>query len=84
MEINQTGRQVAFTLEGEYFFEGKGSISGNKMALTDALFHNYEARGLSSRKDAIISKKERDTDSLTCDGDQFVDRGHLKNWIFLK
>ena len=51
--------------------------------MTDSLFQNYQARGLSSRDDAIISKEARDADPLTCDGDQFTDSGNLENYVVL-
>jgi len=51
--------------------------------MTDSVFQNYQARGLSSRTDAIISKEARDADPLTCDGDQFTDSGNLENYVVL-
>ena len=51
--------------------------------MTDSLFQNYQARGLSSRDDAIISKEARDADPLTCDGDEFIDSGNLENYVVL-
>ena len=51
--------------------------------MTDVVFQDYQARGLNSRSDAIISKEARDTDPLTCDGEEFTDSGNLENWIIL-
>lgn len=51
--------------------------------MTDSLFQRYQARGLSSRDDVIISEAERDADPLTCDGEEFVDSGNLENWVTL-
>ena len=51
--------------------------------MTDAVFQHYQARGLNSRNDAIISKEERDADQLTCVGEDFVDSGNLENWVVL-
>jgi len=51
--------------------------------MTDSLFQDYQARGLSSRDDAIISKEARDADPLTCDGEEFTDSGNLENWVVL-
>ena len=51
--------------------------------MTDSLFQDYQARGLSSRDDAIISKEARDADPLTCDGEEFIDSGNLENWVVL-
>ena len=51
--------------------------------MTDSVFQDYQARGLSSRDDAIISKEARDADPLTCDGEEFADSGNLENWVVL-
>lgn len=51
--------------------------------MTDSVFQDYQARGLISRNDAIISKEERDADPLVCDGEEFVDSGNLENWVTL-
>jgi hypothetical protein len=51
--------------------------------MTDSLFQDYQARGLSSRDDAIISKEARDADPLTCDGEEFTDSGNLENYVVL-
>ena len=52
--------------------------------MTDFLFQNYQARGLSSRADIIISKEERDADPLVCEGEEeFIYTGNLENWITL-
>ena len=51
--------------------------------MTDLLFQDYQARGMGSRDEAIISKEERDADPLTCDGEEFVDSGNLENWVTL-
>jgi hypothetical protein len=51
--------------------------------MTDALFQTYQPRGVASRQDMIISKEERDADPLTCEGESFLDRGHLPGWVDL-
>jgi len=51
--------------------------------LEDAVFDAYVARGAASRQDFIISKEARDADPLQCVGEQFVDGGHLENWVSL-
>lgn len=51
--------------------------------MTDIIFENYQARGINSRNDAIISKEARDADPLTCDGEEFTDNGNLENWVIL-
>ena len=51
--------------------------------ITDSVFQDYQAHGLSSQDDAIISKEARDADPLTCDGEEFADSGNLENWVIL-
>ncbi len=51
--------------------------------MTNSLFQNYQARGISSRDDMVITKEQRDADPLTCDGEEFLDSGHLENWVTL-
>lgn len=51
--------------------------------ITDPVFQDYKARGLSSRNAAIISKAARDADPLTCQGENFVNSGNLVNWVTL-
>ena len=40
-------------------------------------------RGAASPQDFIITKEERDAGPLQCNVDQFVDSGHLENWVIL-
>jgi len=51
--------------------------------MADSVFQDYQARGLTSRNDAIISKEARDADPLTCDGEEFTAGGNLENWVIL-
>lgn len=51
--------------------------------MTEPLFATYQARGMSSRTNAIISKEARDADPLTCNGETFAGPGHLPNWLTL-
>jgi len=52
--------------------------------ITDDVFQLYQARGVSSRSEFIITKEERDGDPLECTGqEQFVDRGNIENWVHL-
>jgi hypothetical protein len=52
--------------------------------MTDSLFQAYQARGLGSRSDAIITKEARDADPLTCEGETFVSgSGLLEDWVYL-
>ncbi len=52
--------------------------------MTDNLFLDYMDRGARSREDLIISVKERNTDPLTCDGEQFSSSGTIENWFYLQ
>ncbi|MBI5868713.1 MAG: hypothetical protein HZB43_10595 [candidate division Zixibacteria bacterium] len=49
--------------------------------MTDELFQTYVSRGVVSRSQLIITKAERDADSLTCSGEQFITTGNLENWV---
>ena len=51
--------------------------------MTDSLFATYQARGLNSRSDVIISKEDREADPLSCDGETFTSQGTLENWVHL-
>ncbi|MBN2542116.1 hypothetical protein JXI42_04560 [bacterium] len=51
--------------------------------VTDSIFNEYQARGVTSRSSLIISEEERDADSLTCDGEVFINTGHLDDWVIL-
>jgi hypothetical protein len=51
--------------------------------MNDSVFQSYQNRGISSRNDLIISKTDRDADSLTCNGDTFQDAGNIPNWVNL-
>ena len=52
--------------------------------MADSLLVRYQARGLVSRADAIISKEARDRDTITCAGDTFSSEGTIENWVTLK
>jgi hypothetical protein len=51
--------------------------------MTDSLFQSYQARGVNTRDQLIISRAERDADSLTCNGETFTGSGNLENWVWL-
>ncbi len=51
--------------------------------ITDSLFQDYQARGLSSRQDAVISREARDADPLSCYQGDFADTGNIANWVIL-
>lgn len=52
--------------------------------MTDAVFQQYQARGVSSRSAMIITKEERDADPIGCAGDAFLSEGTLANWVVLQ
>lgn len=51
--------------------------------MTDALFANYQLRGVSTRDDLIVTRAARDADSLQCTGEAFGTFGTLENWLVL-
>lgn len=51
--------------------------------MTDTMFLAYQARGIGSRDEVIISKQARDADPLTCSGDTFTSTGSLEHWVTL-
>lgn len=51
--------------------------------ITDDLFVTYQARGVASRADLIIDESARDSDRLTCNGQQFNSTGLLPSWVTL-
>jgi len=52
--------------------------------LTGQLFQAYQARGVNSRGDLIISKEGRNADPLSCNGEIFANGGKIVNWVNLK
>ena len=53
-------------------------------AITHEVFQTYQARGVTTRARAIITKAERDASPLSCSGETFANAGTLPNWIGLK
>jgi hypothetical protein len=52
--------------------------------MTDAVFAQYQARGVPSRQAAIITREARDADPVPCVGEQqFTSQGKLPNWLVL-
>ncbi len=51
--------------------------------MSDSLFAAFQARGMNSREEAIITQEERDANPLSCNGEEFVDGGTLENWVYL-
>ncbi len=49
--------------------------------MTDSLFQIYRSRGVVSRETLIISKEARDSDTLRCNGELFLNQGNLENWV---
>jgi hypothetical protein len=53
-------------------------------SMTDAVFAQFQARGVPSREAAIITQAERDADPVPCAGEQqFLVHGRLPDWIDL-
>jgi hypothetical protein len=62
----------------------EGTLVSYFETMTDAVFDEYNARGVSSRAAAIITKQERDADPITCSGEQqFTEHGDLEDWVVL-
>jgi len=51
--------------------------------ITDAVFHEYQNRGVLNREDMIIPKTVRDANPLTCSGDTFISSDTIENWVIL-
>jgi hypothetical protein len=51
--------------------------------MTDEVFDRYIMRGAQCRCDFIISRQERDANSLICNGEQFLGSGSIENWVTL-
>jgi hypothetical protein len=51
--------------------------------MADSLFQTYQADGVSSRSELIISREARDADPLACSGETFTSTGTLANWVIL-
>ena len=77
------GAQTMSDIAGGVNTPGGWKLISYFSVMTDILFGNYQARGINSRNDAIISKEARDADPLTCDGEDFTDDGNLENWVIL-
>jgi hypothetical protein len=52
--------------------------------MADTLFAGYQALGVGSRSQLIISREERDADPLTCSDETFTSTGHLADWVDLE
>ncbi|HTI97962.1 MAG TPA: hypothetical protein VL527_03585 [Dongiaceae bacterium] len=51
--------------------------------MTDTLFSAYQSRGVSTRSALIITREARDADSLTCNGEEFLNGGSIANLVDL-
>jgi hypothetical protein len=52
--------------------------------MDDATLARFQARGLGSRSDAVISRAARDSQPLASSGERFLGTGALENWIPLQ
>jgi len=48
--------------------------------MTDSLFATYQARGIATRDDLIISRAARDADTVTCSG-MYFNGGTIPSWV---
>jgi hypothetical protein len=68
---------------------GQGPKEGGDLisyfeVITDEVFALYQARGVTSREAAIITKEERDSDLVPCVGEeQFTVHGTIPDWLVL-
>ncbi|MEJ2627566.1 MAG: hypothetical protein P8078_03280 [bacterium] len=67
---------------------GVNTLNGWKLisyfeVMIDSLFQDYQARGLNSRDEIIISRDARDADSLICAGERFTNDSKLEDWVIL-
>jgi hypothetical protein len=61
-----------------------GTLLSYFEVMTDAVFAEFQARGIAARQDAIITKEERDADPVPCtDEEQFTVHGTLPDWLEL-
>lgn len=82
-ELGTTGKTSGTVLDVAVWVHtpvGAGLISFFEV-MFDSVFQIYQARGMTSREEAIITQEQRDADPLTCDGDQFQGPGSLENHV---
>jgi hypothetical protein len=61
-----------------------GTLVSYFQVMTDAVFAQYQSRGIPSREAAIITRLERDADAVPCSGESpFPVQGTLPNWLVL-
>jgi hypothetical protein len=51
--------------------------------MPDAIFADWQARGVEDRDALILSREARDADPLRCDGEAFLTAGTLPAWVTL-
>ena len=49
--------------------------------MSESLFDEYSFRGIDQRNDFIISKEERDANTLECNGETFISGSNLEDWV---
>ncbi len=77
---NNTSSDISMYIGGK----DNGILLSYFDCMTDPVFEAYQARGLVSRADAIISKAERDADPVPCEGEnQFTEHGSIPDWVIL-
>jgi len=61
----------------------QGRMVSYFQVMTNELFATYQARGVTTRNDLIISRELRDANPLTCNGDTFTSIDVLDAWFVL-
>jgi hypothetical protein len=62
----------------------EGTLFSYFETMTDGVFSQYQARGVSSRQAAVITRGERDQDQVPCVGEQqFTVQGKTPDWVVL-
>ena len=51
--------------------------------MEDVVFSSYQARGIQSRTEMIISKEERDADPLECAGETYLTPKNPDDWVYI-
>jgi hypothetical protein len=77
---SQTMSDIAVGVGGKE----QGTLVSYFHTMTDSVFAQYQARGVSSRDAAVVTRAERDADPVPCVGEQqFLTHGTLPNWLVL-
>jgi len=86
------GQQIGYHVGSQTMSDvavGVGTAAGFQLVswfevLIDTALEPYRARGISAASDVIISRPDRDSQPLSCSGEQFGDKGTIPNWVNLR